>query len=151
MHEDRKIVSSRLAKGARSLGLGLGFGVIFALASIHAGFSQGPPRDIINRPPPMPTDPDSVHQMDPTEMERRLNALNNERQKQLVSDTNKLLKLARELNDAVAMNAYNTLNPDQVHKLAQIEKLARSVKEAMSEAVGPPQPTTEVPLPLPPH
>jgi len=99
----------------------------------------------------MPTDPDSAHQIDPTEMERRLSALNNERQKQLVSDTNKLLKLARELNDAVAMNAYNTLNPDQLHKVAQIEKLARSVKEAMSEAVGPPQPTTEVPMPLPPH
>jgi hypothetical protein len=89
----------------------------------------------------MPTDPDSANQIDPTEMQRRLNALNNERYKQMISDTNKLLKLAKELNDAVAVNAYNTLNPDQLRKVSQIEKLARSVKEAMSEGVGMPGPS----------
>ena len=39
---------------------------------------------------------------DPVMMERRMRALNIERQKQMVADANKLLKLARELNDEVA-------------------------------------------------
>ncbi len=141
-----------LGRGARALSWSLALGTLLALASVPAGLSQGPPRDIINRPPPMPTDPDSANQIDPTEMERRLNALNTERYKQMISDTNKLLKLAKELNDAVAVNAYNSLNPDQLRKVAQIEKLARSVKEAMSEGVGAPGPSLgRMPQGYPPH
>jgi hypothetical protein len=130
-----------LGRGALTLGWNLALLTLLALTSVPAGLSQGPPRDIINRPPPMPTDPDSSNQIDPTEMQRRLNALNTERYKQMISDTNKLLKLAKELNDAVAVNAYDSLNPDQLRKVAQIEKLARSVKEAMSEGVGAPGPS----------
>lgn len=130
-----------LGKGALTLGWSLALGTLLALASAPASLSQAPPRDIINRPPPMPTDPNSANEVDPVEMERRLNALNTERYKQMISDTNKLLKLAKELNDAVAVNAYNSLNPDQLRKVAQIEKLARSVKDAMSEGVGAPGPS----------
>ena len=38
-----------------------------------------------------------------------MRALNTERQKQMVSDTDKLLKLARELNDEVAKANTGTL------------------------------------------
>jgi hypothetical protein len=141
-----------LGRGARALGWSLALGTLLALASVPVGLSQGPPRDIINRPAPMPTDPDSANQIDPTEMERRLNALNTQRYKQMISDTDKLLKLAKELNDAVAVNAYNSLNPDQLRKVAQIERLARSVKEAMSEGVGAPGPSLgQMPQGYPPH
>lgn len=66
---------------------------------------------------------------------RQMNALNAERQKVLVSDTAKLLKLAQELNTEVASSTANSLSPDQMRKIANIEKLAHSVKQKMSESV----------------
>ena len=68
---------------------------------------------------------------DPVERARQLRAYNNERQKSLVSDTNKLLKLARELDDEVSRTNPDSLTPVQLRKVAEIEKLARSVKEKM--------------------
>jgi hypothetical protein len=76
---------------------------------------------------------------DPVMMERRIRALNMERQKEMVSDANKLLKLARELNEEVALQKSGALTPDQLHKIAEIEKLARNVKERMTSGVGEPQ------------
>ena len=46
--------------------------------------------------------PFSADVADPAMVDRRIRALNNERQKQIVADTDKLLKLARELNEEVA-------------------------------------------------
>jgi len=69
---------------------------------------------------------------DPVMMERRMQALNMERQKEMVNDTNKLLKLARELNDEVASTKSDTFTSDQLRKIAEIEKLARSVRDRMT-------------------
>jgi hypothetical protein len=66
---------------------------------------------------------------------RQMNALNAERQKVLVSDTAKLLKLAQELNTELASSRADSLSPDQMRKIANIEKLAHSVKQKMSESV----------------
>jgi hypothetical protein len=71
--------------------------------------------------------------------EKRLRALNAERQKQMIADAEKLLKLARELNDEVAASNSGTLTPEQLHKIAEIEKLARSVKERMVAGVLQPE------------
>ncbi len=70
---------------------------------------------------------------------KRQLALNIERQKRMVADTNKLLKMARELNDEVAASNAGTLTPEQLHKIAEIEKLARSVKEGMTTGSARPQ------------
>ena len=67
--------------------------------------------------------------------QRRLRALNAERQKELVSDTNKLLKLTAELNNEVNHNKSDSFTPDQLRQLAKIEKLARSVKDKMCNPV----------------
>jgi len=75
----------------------------------------------------------------PVEYEKRLRALNALRQKSLVEDTNKLLKLAAELNAEVSAAHPDALTLDQIHKLAEIEKLAHSVKEKMSTSVREPQ------------
>lgn len=83
--------------------------------------------------------PLAMDDYDPMITERRLRALNMERQKEMVSDANKLLKLARELNAEVAGQKTEMLTPDQLHKIAEIEKLARNVKERMASAVGEPQ------------
>lgn len=72
---------------------------------------------------------------DSVEQEKRLKALNAERQKSMVADTNKLLKLAGELNAELAGEHPESLNPDQLRKVAEIEKLAHSVKDKMSMSV----------------
>jgi hypothetical protein len=68
-------------------------------------------------------------------VERQLKALNAERQKALVSDTEKLLKLAQELNTEIATSNPQKLNSGQMHKIADIEKLAHNVKQKMSESM----------------
>jgi hypothetical protein len=71
----------------------------------------------------------------PVEQQKRLKALNAERQKSMVADTNKLVKLAGELNAELAGAHPESLNPDQLRKVAEIEKLARNIKEKMSMSV----------------
>jgi hypothetical protein len=81
----------------------------------------------------------STDDADPVTVERRMLALNIQRQKQIVADTDKLLKLARELNEEVAKANTGTLTEDELHKIADIEKLARNVRQRMTESVGEPQ------------
>jgi hypothetical protein len=69
------------------------------------------------------------------EMEKLLRSQNAERQKSLVSDTNKLLRLTNELNAEIARTGPDALSDNQLRKLAEIEKLAHSVKEKMSTSV----------------
>jgi hypothetical protein len=71
--------------------------------------------------------------------EKRFKALNAQRQKSMVEDTNKLLKLTTELNAVVNSEHARTLNADELRTVAEIEKLARSVREKMSTAAGPAQ------------
>jgi hypothetical protein len=54
-----------------------------------------------------------------------------ERQAQLVADTNRLFQLAQELQAEVAKSTKNTLSLSVVKKAAEVEKLARSLKERM--------------------
>jgi hypothetical protein len=145
-----KIVRLRRWTPALFWGLGLAMGCVI-LPGLVARSQSRPPADIINRPTPMPTDPSASDNYDPTMMERRLNALNRERQKEMISDTNKLLKLTMELNDEIAANNTGTLTWDQLHKMAEIEKLARNVKEKMANGVGQMGPTPDNPIAMPPH
>jgi nitric oxide reductase activation protein len=63
--------------------------------------------------------------------EQQARMRNNERQKQLVDDTAKLLSLANELKADVDKSSKDTLSLDVVRKADEIEKLAHSVKEKM--------------------
>jgi hypothetical protein len=74
---------------------------------------------------------------DPVALEKRLKALNAERQKAMIADTNKLVKLAAQLNAEINGKHPGELTPDQLHQVAEIEKLARSVKEKMCTSVRP--------------
>jgi nitric oxide reductase activation protein len=58
-------------------------------------------------------------------------ARNDDRQKRLVADTQKLLALATELKADVDRTNKDTLSVDVVKKADEIEKLAHSVKEKM--------------------
>lgn len=78
---------------------------------------------------PGPADVDSIWR------EKQLRALNVERQKALVTDTNKLFKLAHDLDAQVSSANSDALTTEQIHNLAEIEKLAHSVKEKMITSV----------------
>lgn len=122
--------------------------LLLALVCVQAGRSQSGSGMGSGQNPshiPMAPRPEmgtvTTDDYDSTLMQRRLRVLNMERQKELVADTNKLLKLARELNVEVASQKSEALTPEQLHKIAEIEKLARNVKERMTAAVGEPQST----------
>jgi len=72
---------------------------------------------------------------DPLMEEKRLRALNADRQKAMVGDAGKLLRLATEFNAEIEQAKPDTLTPNQMRKLAEIEKLAHSVKEKMTTSV----------------
>jgi hypothetical protein len=71
--------------------------------------------------------------------QKRLRQLNVAQHKALVSDTDKLLKLVAELNEEIDKTTPASLTPDQLRRVAEIEKLAHSVKDKMrSSLVGAP-------------
>lgn len=74
--------------------------------------------------------------LDPMSEAKRMKALNADRHKQMVSDTEKLVKLARGLDAEIASNPTDALTPAEVQKLQAIEKLARNVKTKMAQSFG---------------
>ncbi len=72
---------------------------------------------------------------DPVLREKQVRALNEQRQKQLVSDTEKLLELARELNASIGASPDASVTADQLRTIERIERLARSVKDKMSFSI----------------
>jgi hypothetical protein len=85
---------------------------------------------------------------DPAEEQRRLRALNAERQKRVVSDANKILKLTNELSMEIARANPESLTEAQLRKLAEIEKLARDLKTNMSATA---LPSTGIQSPMDPR
>lgn len=122
----------------RFLGIALAPILVLAIAA-SAGAQMGPVQNN-GRGPQNPTQmpqmavPGSVGP-GPAFETRRIRQLNVERQKEMISDTEKLLALTAQLNADVAKNHSAALTPDQLRTLAKIEKLAKSVKEKMSNPV----------------
>lgn len=63
--------------------------------------------------------------------ERMAKQRNTERQKKIVADTARLLAMAQKLNDEVSHSNKNELSITVVNQAAEIEKLAKSIKEKM--------------------
>jgi len=71
---------------------------------------------------------------------RQAKLLNVQRQQAIVTDTEKILQLAREL-EADANSARPTMSiAERMHKAEEIEKLAKTVREKMIYAIGAPPP-----------
>ena len=83
----------------------------------HSGFGDGP-------------------NLDPLSEAKRTKALNAERHKAMISDTEKLVKLARQLDAEIASNPTDALTPEETQKLQMIEKLAHNVKTKMAQSFG---------------
>lgn len=77
---------------------------------------------------------DSPLENDPGFLARRARAMNAARQKALVADTAKLVALVRALDAEVQAGNGEGLTVAERAKLAQIEKLARHVKDRMVES-----------------
>lgn len=75
-----------------------------------------------------PPDPERAHMLRNMIQER-----NKIRQKQIIDDTQQLLDLAKELQEAVAKSNKNELSLNVVNTAAEIEKLAKTVKEKMRD------------------
>jgi hypothetical protein len=58
---------------------------------------------------------------------------NEERQRRLESDTQKLVALTSQLRAEIASTGAETMSPEMLKQMAEIEKLARSVKDKMRE------------------
>ena len=103
------------------------FNSMFALPA-----GQRPTPNQINQLPHNPLDEPGFNEGDPAVLARRMRVLNLERQKSMVSDTDRLLKLAQELNSEIDNSNPEALTPVQLRKIGEIEKLARNVKQKMS-------------------
>jgi hypothetical protein len=77
----------------------------------------------------LPDDPTGP--MDEHRAQQQAKLQNNDRQKRLVADTDKLLALATDLKAQVDKSTKDTLSVDVIKKADEIEKLAHSVKERM--------------------
>ena len=82
----------------------------------------------------------------------RMSQLMAARQKVIVADTDKLLKLAKELNAEIPGAGSSAPTEAELRKVAQIQKLAHSIKKEMSIPVGVSlqrlNPTPPAPTPL---
>ena len=99
----------------------------------HTGQQQMPDQ---SDPLKVPGSADGRRDNDPlraSTAERQAKMRNDERQKRLVSDTDKLLALATQLHTDVSKTDKNILSIDVVKRAEEIEKLAHSVKERMRE------------------
>ena len=83
---------------------------------------------------------------DVADPEKRLSELNKERQKSLVSDADKIVKLAAQLDMEVQNGNSDDLTASEARKLAEIEKLAHNVRDKMSYSVRGPSAAPPVPL-----
>lgn len=85
---------------------------------------------------PQPGYGDAPNTNNPLSEEKRTKALNADRHKSMVSDTERLLKLARQLDAEIASNPTGELTPEELQKLAAIERLAHNVKTKMAQSFG---------------
>ena len=142
-------IGSRHRAEARRLAVRWALGLALLLGIPVAGQSPYPPTASNGRLGQQYPDSGSPFGQDSNSPEqRRIRMLNAERQKALISDAEKLLKLAKELNDEVAGDS-GPMSDEELRKVAEIGKLAKSVKEKMSYSVGG-YPGLNTPLTTPP-
>jgi hypothetical protein len=112
---------------------------IACLLILSGGAQNSPVQNQGQFPRPPSQRPDGAQEgaqnNDSIEEERRLRTLNAERQRTMVADTAKLLRLAKELNAEIESAQPAALNSSQLHKVGEIEKLAHGVKDKMSTSV----------------
>ena len=123
---------SEIRNGVRTIVLGAG--LLAGWGAAH-GQLQGSARPTWNTPQGGLDDKDDPRNAKiPAEIRERMEkARNDERQKRLQSDTEKLLALATSLKIDVDKTDKYTLSLDVIRRTEEIEKLARSIRERMKQ------------------
>lgn len=138
MHEPQRASPLRTVSRLRPCAVSLALALALVLGVPCGAQNQpaGSPQSNVQYLPRLQESAAPLSDEDPVLREKRLRALNEDRQKHLVSDAAKLLKLATELNAEVSSGNSDALTPSELRKVAEIEKLARSVKDKMSFTMG---------------
>lgn len=88
-------------------------------------------------------------EIDPVLEQKQLHEMNSKLHKSIISDTDKLLKMVAELNAEIGGTNPASLTPEQLRKVAAIEKLAHNLRNEMSSPVKEPPPFIDLAKPLP--
>lgn len=121
--------------------------VALAWAVSSAAFSQTVPQAQVSQPPPKHTilDPAANRPPDANDImllreqqakRKNFNAANLERKRQLNEDSALLLKLVGELNTEIGKTTNESVSPELMRKIEDIERLAHNVQEKMKLTVG---------------
>ena len=114
--------------------LALGCGMGWTQSTSSARQPGVPPYQTSSRPGNAdPMNDSRIPGMGPSVAEKMAIARNDERQKRLQSDTAQLLALATKLKEDVDKTDKYTLSLDVLKRTAEIEKLAKSIRERMKE------------------
>lgn len=105
--------------------------LVMVLAASSLTAQEGTVKTTAPAVPPSVTHGMGDNGIDPAVQERLDRGRQNERQRRLMADTDRLLALATELKAEMDKTTKNTLSLDVIKKAEEIEKLARSVKERM--------------------
>lgn len=97
-------------------------------SSAQQAQTSAPPTHHVPGLSPNPGEPDNTMAQMTERMARERNA---DRQKEIVADTARLLKLAQQLNVDVSKSNKNTLSLAVVKDAGEIEKLAKEIKNKM--------------------
>jgi hypothetical protein len=103
--------------------------ILFSITAQQSSSQQQPPIPPLS---PGPTQPKGDNDPYPTQIQKDMEKkANQQRQKELKRDTEKLLKLSTELKDYVDKTNENVLSLEVLKKAEEIEKLAHSVRTKM--------------------
>lgn len=136
---------AREFRPAQWKGRGLGLTIFFFAAIIPLCSQKSPsnpnPLPPLVPPPPVYRDSKAPDYGPPSEKTRTFEEKQYReylayRLKSMTADTNKLLKLAQELNQKIETSGPGSLSRDDLRKLAEIEKLAHDVKWKMQLATS---------------
>jgi hypothetical protein len=120
---------------------------LLACPALAAQQNPGPLLDPTQMSTRFPDKTVTIDSQGETQDMRRMRLLNTARQKAMISDAEKLLDLARDLNAGIGPDGTTLSVAQKMRMAADIEKLAHSVKEKMSYVAGAPSLTRN---PMPP-
>lgn len=136
----RSPIGKRIPK--RTLSRALACAALLSALPLSCGISsaqqQGAQPPFSSAPNTSPMGPRGNRADGPTTMieeEKRLKELNILRQKEITAESARLLLLAAQVKNGVEKSGEDTTSLELIHKVEQIEKLARSVRTKMSDGI----------------
>jgi len=115
----------------------LAFGALIASTLASPALPQNAPPPRANASPPQTVSPQVDAKKSSETPATAAAAATDPRQAQILSDSQKLLKLSQELKAEVAKSNKDTLSIAVIKKAEEVEKLAKTLKEEINKAKQP--------------